>query len=198
MLREKCQGDDSCCSSDNICQEGEGDCDSDLDCLPGLVCGKDNCRGSDFDSTDDCCERPKEGRCRGGVDCCVGGRCGVGKCDVGRYVMFLSSGEGVCNSDSDCLGSLVCGEDNCWGRGFHSSDDCCQRVWWCGGADDCCTQGRKCGAGGTPQMFQLFSLTTISAGQGDCDSDLDCLAGLVCGRDNCRGAGFDSTDDCCR
>ena len=33
--------------------------------------------------------------------------------------------------------------------------------------------------------------------EGDCDSDADCEAGLVCGQDNCRGDGFDDTDDCC-
>merc|ERR1719150_3046153 len=50
-----CNGGDSCCSSDNMCGDGEGDCDHDGDCLSG-VCGTDNCVGEGFDSTDDCCE----------------------------------------------------------------------------------------------------------------------------------------------
>ena len=34
-------------------------------------------------------------------------------------------GEGDCDKDSDCEGSLVCGDDNCpWGDG----DDCCTRI----------------------------------------------------------------------
>ena len=52
-----CDGGDSCCSSDNMCGDGEGDCDHDGDCLSG-VCGTDNCVGEGFDSTDDCCIGP--------------------------------------------------------------------------------------------------------------------------------------------
>ena len=53
-----CDGGDSCCTPSNQCSLGEGDCDTDADCLPGLRCGKDNCKGDDFDSTDDCCIDP--------------------------------------------------------------------------------------------------------------------------------------------
>ena len=49
----------------------------------------------------------------GNDNCCnVGGR---GLCKLG---------EGDCDKNSDCEGSLVCGDDNCpWGEG----DDCCMR-----------------------------------------------------------------------
>ena len=59
-------GDDSCCKSDNLCDEGEGDCDSDSDCLEGLECGRDNCpyEGDDWDYGDDCCYDPLGKRCR--------------------------------------------------------------------------------------------------------------------------------------
>ena len=51
-----CDGGDTCCSSTSYkCDIGEGDCDSDSDCLPWLKCGKDNCFGPGFDDTDDCC-----------------------------------------------------------------------------------------------------------------------------------------------
>ena len=50
----------------------------------------------------------------------------------------------------------------------------------CNGGDDCCSASNKCGVG-----------------EGDCDSDNDCKDGLTCGTNNCVGAGFDSTDDCC-
>ena len=50
-----CNGGDSCCTSTNQCNIGEGDCDKDSHCLPGLKCGKDNCIGDGFDKTDDCC-----------------------------------------------------------------------------------------------------------------------------------------------
>ena len=68
----RCNGRDSGCS--NIA-EGDGDCDRDSDCQPGLRCGKDNCVGAQFDATDDCCfappsrpdpkERCKEGQHKG-------------------------------------------------------------------------------------------------------------------------------------
>ena len=52
-----CRGGDSCCSSNNRCDSGEGDCDWDSDCKPGLICGSRNCpqTGYLWDSTDDCC-----------------------------------------------------------------------------------------------------------------------------------------------
>ena len=34
-------------------------------------------------------------------------------------------GEGDCNSNDDCKGSLVCGSNNCAGSTFVSTDDCC-------------------------------------------------------------------------
>ena len=58
-LSGTCYGGNTCCD-DGICGEGEGDCDSDNDCLPGLICGKNNCIGSTFTSSDDCCVKGKE------------------------------------------------------------------------------------------------------------------------------------------
>ena len=34
----------SCCTSNNQCAVGQGDCDTDSDCLQGLKCGFDNCK----------------------------------------------------------------------------------------------------------------------------------------------------------
>ena len=45
----KCNGDgdeediEHCCSEENPCNEGEGDCDISSDCKEDLVCGTDNC-----------------------------------------------------------------------------------------------------------------------------------------------------------
>ena len=33
-----------CCTADNPCVVGEGDCDEDAECEAGLVCGENNCR----------------------------------------------------------------------------------------------------------------------------------------------------------
>ena len=44
----------SCCTSSNQCDENQGDCDSDDECIGNLQCGKDNCQ-SPFPSDADCC-----------------------------------------------------------------------------------------------------------------------------------------------
>jgi len=49
--------------------------------------------------------------CTGGDSCCDGRVCGIG--------------EGDCDRDSQCAGNLKCGTDNCVGKGFDSTDDCC-------------------------------------------------------------------------
>ena len=38
------------------------------------------------------------------------------QCDVG---------EGDCNSDDKCKGTLICGKNNCVGSNFGWNDDCC-------------------------------------------------------------------------
>lgn len=71
-----CLGEnDGCCTAAAPCGEGDGDCDSDLECRWPLVCGVDNCdpgvRG--FSTNDDCCERFRNaGECDGGgIECCT-------------------------------------------------------------------------------------------------------------------------------
>ena len=54
---------DGCCTAEQRCGEMEGDCSDDSDCMPGLVCGKNNCpkdtkspKGQGFGERADCCE----------------------------------------------------------------------------------------------------------------------------------------------
>lgn len=59
----RCTGVYNCCDKETPCREGEGDCDSDDDCLGELLCGRDNCRtakfasypGHTFMASSDCC-----------------------------------------------------------------------------------------------------------------------------------------------
>ena len=51
----------ACCSSLNPCEEAEGDCDNDYDCLGNLKCGKNNCHPP-FDEDADCCYDPSSFR----------------------------------------------------------------------------------------------------------------------------------------
>jgi len=106
-----CDGGDSCCTSENPCEEGEGDCDYDSHCVGDLQCGKDNCQGDTFDSTDDCCFA-HSGPCDGGDSCCTSAK-------------PCKEGEGDCDYDSHCAGDLKCGNNNCQGDTFDSTDDCC-------------------------------------------------------------------------
>ena len=51
-----CKGVDDCCTTSNKCGNNEGDCDYNVDCLDGHICGHNNCVGSlFFDYGDDCC-----------------------------------------------------------------------------------------------------------------------------------------------
>ena len=51
----------NCCSEEQPCQEGTGDCDRDSECENGLRCGVDNCQTefadekSNWKPYDDCC-----------------------------------------------------------------------------------------------------------------------------------------------
>ena len=57
-----CRGkDNGCCTKENPCFEGDGDCDYDNQCYGDLKCGKQNCAkkyGGFWDQNDDCCYRP--------------------------------------------------------------------------------------------------------------------------------------------
>ena len=119
--------------------------------------------------------------CRGGEHCCH--RDHLNQCDVG---------EGDCNEDEECKGSLICGSNNCLDNRspadfYDEEDDCCERR---------CTPSHPCGAG-----------------EGHCESDSDCKsASLACGLGNCldqdtfpfdqfpmnyRAYSFTSEDNCC-
>ena len=73
MSGQRCSGRNyqtrRCCTPENPCDEGEGDCDGPGDggghdghagCKGDLQCGSNNCRkfGLYFHEKDDCCEKP--------------------------------------------------------------------------------------------------------------------------------------------
>ena len=63
ILALRCSGEDSgCCTPKKPCDVGNGNCDSDNDCIGNLKCGIDNCNYTKFPSfgkDDDCCYDPK-------------------------------------------------------------------------------------------------------------------------------------------
>ena len=106
----------SCCSTNNKCSEGRGDCDDDNECKEGLKCGLDNC-GKDFPTSGyDCCYDPLT-KCTAvdtDWDCCSESN----KCAAWR---------GDCDSDSQCEEGLKCGVNNCGTDFPKTSYDCCYR-----------------------------------------------------------------------
>ena len=84
-----------------------------------LKCGTNNCIGENFDATDDCCYDPNiiATRCTGGDSCCSESE-------------LCKEGEGDCDDDSQCVGNLICGKDNC--RDYNPTalpeSDCCTYV----------------------------------------------------------------------
>ena len=108
------------------CGEGQGDCDNDTECEGSLVCGHMNCLNNNFT---DCCTQP----CNDDSDC-PNQECNteISKCRLDSYNTDWSkcsldspcaAGEGDCDHDADCEGTLFCGNDNCENR--TAGMDCC-------------------------------------------------------------------------
>ena len=110
----KCANEDDFCTSENLCELDEGDCDTHDECQVGLVCGSNNCLDSlGFDSEFDCCFAPNVGDenfCASGIPC--------------------GENEGDCDSNHECQAHLVCDiANNCkTSLGFLSDVNCCVNV----------------------------------------------------------------------
>jgi hypothetical protein len=56
----------SCCTDSEPCEENEGDCDSDVQCIDELICGDNNCisvnPNLNFSSAADCCIQPSSSK----------------------------------------------------------------------------------------------------------------------------------------
>ena len=120
--RQPANWDWNFCSADSPCGLGEGDCDGREECNADdrLECGRNNCQDFDdnfsFDSVSN------------GKDCC---RESINFDDNYCSTLHLcGAGEGHCDSDDECSGDLVCGEDNCkdFGDDADSTKDCCREV----------------------------------------------------------------------
>ncbi|WP_428264369.1 carboxypeptidase regulatory-like domain-containing protein [Haliangium sp.] len=159
------------CSEECPCEAGEGDCDSDSECAPGLVCARDvglEYGYSDRD-TDVCAPACPDVGVGGGSFCSEECPCEVG--------------EGDCDSDDQCAPGLMCLRDAGPAYGYDDPElDVCAPV--CPdigvGAGNYCSAECPC-----------------DAGEGDCDSDADCAAGLTCAHDVGDQHGFEREVDVC-
>merc|ERR1719412_380905 len=130
--------DNECCSAEEPCGLGEGDCDSDDECAGDMVCGTNNClqkRRNEklFTPQADCCELPRvEGQ--GNPNCLPSGVPAFAEYKSQKNFLLKECcseehpcgvGEGDCDNDNECEGDLTCGRNNC--DNFPSPKaDCCE------------------------------------------------------------------------
>merc|ERR1712039_214145 len=214
----------SCCTSSAPCADGEGDCDTDSDCMSGFCAhdvGSDYGVSSSFDVCEQipdctpsnmdwsCCSASRpcaDGDCHYDSDC-ISGNCAYnnglnygattsfdvcerldcspsnmdwGCCSAGSPCM---DGDGDCDSDSDCM-SGFCMHDVGTQYGVSSSFDVCMQrpAGYCDPSNmdwSCCSSTAPC-----------------PNGEGDCDSDSDCMSGY-CGHDVGTAYGVSSSFDVC-
>lgn len=203
---------DYCGSAD--CITGEGDCDGDGQCggAADLLCGDNN--GSRFGLTsshDVCwpshCESGIQDGDETGVD--LGGSCDLCAGANGDF-SFCSpacpcdSGEGDCDNDTHCSNG-VCGDNNGARFGFSSGIDVCWPATCENGIKDgdevsidfggSC--GGSCFAGAAGGFSYCSDDCPCASGGGDCDSDNQCSAALICGDNNGARFNFPSSVDVC-
>ena len=163
------------CRDCGPCADGEGDCDSDSECLAGLTCKSNVGANYGWASTIDVCEGVTSG--------CTWS---VGDWDYCKDCGPCSSGQGDCDYDSECKSGLICVDDVGANYGWHQDIDVCQSsncaLWPVGHLNYC----RDCGP--------------CVAGEGDCDSDSECTGTFltVCVHDIGADYGWDQYVDVCK
>ncbi|RMH15113.1 MAG: hypothetical protein D6696_21545 [Acidobacteria bacterium] len=182
------------CTDCGPCGEGEGDCDRDSECQSGLVCADDVGADFGFGPGIDVCVAA--GNDDGDGDSDGGG----GSCPVpvgnGRFCTDCGpcdEGEGDCDRDSECRSGLVCADNVGADFGFPPGIDVCVSP----GDDD----GGGGGGGACPVAAGSGTFCTVcgpcGAGEGDCDRDSECQAGLICADDVGADFGFGPGIDVC-
>jgi Zn-dependent metalloprotease len=162
------------CNSGCTCAEGEGWCKSDAECDSGLVCGQN--LGASYGYS-------------WWVDVCVpSGACHVGS--VGGFSYCSESctcgeGEGHCASDAECDAGHTCGVN----MGAAYALD-----WW---VDVCVPEGASCHTVDNGHWAYCSSSCTCAEGEGQCDSDAECDAGLTCTANKGHDYGLDWWIDVC-
>lgn len=119
---------DYCADPANPCLDGEGDCDRDEDCGPGLVCSPNVGLNYGFSAGIDVCEPDLNGT---SGFCSAGDPCGAG--------------EGDCNRDADCLPGHTCEANVGADYGFSPGIDVCEFTAL--GSQNYCSEAAPCGEG---------------------------------------------------
>lgn len=157
------------CSPGCPCELGEGDCDSDGECVAGAVCARGVGASFGYSPDTDVCVSECDDVFNGTFDFCSPS-C---PCDFGQ---------GDCDNDDDCAGTMVCGQNVGASFGFPADMDVCV---------DACSD----------LLNGTFGFCTPSCpcdeGQADCNTALDCAPGLICGHDLGASYGYNPEMDVC-
>ena len=161
-------GDDAYCSEACPCTIGEADCDGSSQCLTGLQCSFNVGADFGYEAGDDVCTCPDESRLGFSTFC--------------SELCPCSETQGDCDSDAECQAGLTCYNNVGSFYGLDADTDVCAT---CLPQDavhtiDFCTPECPC-----------------SEGQGDCDVDADCAAGLECFLNVGVDYGLDPDADVC-
>ncbi len=163
------------CSIDCPCEAGEGDCDSDADCAPGLSCIRDIGAEYGFSPLTDVCIA-LAGQCPAEAGIPVGNE------DFCSDECPCEEGQGDCDRSSECAVGLGCAFDSGAAFGFDEDTDVCVNV-----CDDLLNG----------HVNHCSLECPCEAGEGDCDSDAECFPGHVCVSDVGATYGFPADRDVC-
>lgn len=155
------------CSEACPCDVGEGDCDSSAQCQPGLYCRSAN-TAYGLPAGYDVCDRIDPSTC---------GTFSTSnpQADLCRWspeeICACTHGEGDCDDDNDCGGSLECQTDSGYAVGLPWHYEICvyPAAPGCPSYNPAVDDAAFCNAS-----------CPCDLGQGDCDSNADCRGGLVC------------------
>jgi hypothetical protein len=210
---------DYCNNSASQCTWGEGDCDSNAQCAPGLglSCVANNGpkfgfpTGWDVCAASHCANKVMDGD-ETGINC--GGSCGTCSSCLGTpgSVTFClgcscASGEGDCDSSAECASGLICANDNGPQFGLPDGYDVCvpphcsNRALDAASGETSVDDGGPCGTrgscSGTPGSTSFCVGCKCSSGYGDCESNAECSTGLSCGLNNGPNFGLPAAYDVC-
>lgn len=201
------------CDGATLCDQGEGDCDTDGQCSGGLSCVDNLGDNFGFSWTTDVCA---PAHCANDVldgdetAADFGGSCGavcggtLNTPDYCRPGCECAVGEGDCDVDADCDTGLVCGIDRGAEYGQIWSADVCVPSSCDNGVQDGGETGidvggscGTCGGANGDQEGYCTPGCPCAYGEGDCDSNDECDVGLTCALDLGGRFGLDPLHDVC-
>lgn len=184
------------CSPDCPCSVGEGDCNSDSDCEPGLYCNSDRGSVYGWDSGMDVCESQRlepvtpssqEGEPTETAETepaqARPADCHQGQLGTWGYVCsptcLCYAGEGDCDSDLDCGGPLICLDGGGKKYGWDAGMDTCEPPESLEKAEKKQTTTKPKRTRGPPGSYTYCSREQpCGPAEGHCNSNDECTTGV--------------------